>query len=423
MTGPAPASGLGLETLDQRMATASRYLPLGLLAVSLVLLELMPASAASAGITAGVAGLAAAWTLWWVTLHPAWPARRALMGIYFAGFVALGAVLVIRSPWFGIYAFTGVLHAYQYFRGWRRYAGIAATSVLTAICQTGGVRPAGLAEAGVVAAASVFDFALYVGFGLIGQRTDEQNKRRRQIIDELAEANRRLEQALREKAGLQAQLVRHAREAGVSAERQRMAREIHDTLAQGLAGIITQIQAAQRAPRPAGWQRHLDTAADLARQSLAEARRSVSAMRPRWLEDAGLPDALAEVAGQWSARHDVKTEVTTTGAARPLHPEIELALLRTAQEALANVGKHAAASRVALTLSYMEDVVTLDVRDDGRGFAPAQVTPNGDGGFGLTGMRQRLGNVAGTLEIESEPGGGTAISASVPAIGALPAHD
>jgi signal transduction histidine kinase len=175
------------------------------------------------------------------------------------------------------------------------------------------------------------------------------------------------------------------------------------------------------AGQKADWQRHLDTATQLARDSLAEARRSVSAMRPRLLEDATLTDALAAVAGNWSALHEVRTEVTTTGQARPLHPEIEVTLLRTAQEALANVGKHAQASRVALTLSYMEDVVTLDVRDDGHGFVPAGVTQNGHGGFGLTGMRQRLGNVAGTLEIESEPGGGTAISASVPAVGGQPA--
>ncbi len=207
-----------------------------------------------------------------------------------------------------------------------------------------------------------------------------------------------------------------------------MAGEIHDTLAQGLAGIITQLQAAHQAAgqqaagqqddgQQADGQRHLETAARLARDSLAEARRSVSAMRPRLLEDARLPDALAEVATRWSAISDVKTEVATTGEARPLHPEIEVTLLRAAQEALANVGKHAGASRVALTLSYMEDVVTLDVRDDGRGFCPSADAAGGRDGFGLTAMRQRLGNVAGTLAIESEPGGGTAICASVPAIG------
>ena len=94
-----------------------------------------------------------------------------------------------------------------------------------------------------------------------------------------------------------------------------------------------------------------------------------------------------------------------------MRPEIEVALLRTAQEALANVAKHAHASRVVMTLSYMEDLVGLDVRDDGVGFAAPR-----NGGFGLTAMRQRVQGLAGTFEIESEPGGGTAISASIPAI-------
>ena len=112
--------------------------------------------------------------------------------------------------------------------------------------------------------------------------------------------------------------------------------------------------------------------------------------------------------------------MVTTGDVQPLHPEVEVALLRTAQEALANVAKHANAKRAWLTLSYMGDVVTLDVRDDGIGFVvPAATDERGSGsgsGFGLTAMRQRVTRVAGTLAIESEPGGGTAISARVPAI-------
>jgi hypothetical protein len=98
-----------------------------------------------------------------------------------------------------------------------------------------------------------------------------------------------------------------------------------------------------------------------------------------------------------------------------LHPEIEVTLLRVAQEALANVAKHAGAAHAWVTLSYMEDVVTLDVRDDGAGFDRAEPNPAG-GGFGLIAMRQRVNRLAGQLEIESEPGAGTAVSASLPAI-------
>ncbi len=106
----------------------------------------------------------------------------------------------------------------------------------------------------------------------------------------------------------------------------------------------------------------------------------------------------------------------TTGDVQPLHAEVEVALLRTAQEALANVAKHAGASRAWLTLSYMGDVVTLDVRDDGVGFTVPTESDRPGSGFGLTAMRQRVNRVAGTLAIESEPGAGTAVSARVPAI-------
>ena len=112
----------------------------------------------------------------------------------------------------------------------------------------------------------------------------------------------------------------------------------------------------------------------------------------------------------WTARTNVPVAFTTTGEARSLHPEVEVTLLRAAQEALTNVAKHADATRVGLTLSYMEDLVTLDVRDDGVGFEPTRR------GFGLTGMRQRVHGVGGELAVESTPGEGTAISASVPAV-------
>ena len=259
-----------------------------------------------------------------------------------------------------------------------------------------------------------------------------------------------------------------------------MAREIHDTLAQGLAGIITQLQAAEQAgpADPSGWRRHLAAATDLARESLSEARRSVHALRPEPLETARLSEALAGVAERWSALHGIPVQVTTTGTVRSMPPEAEVALLRTAQEALANVAKHTQATRVGVTLSYMDHEVALDVRDDGGGFDRAQLarlieggdiadrpmladpTPTmtepalassrpaspavsasgvpvadgagaadadidgvrADGGFGLIAMRQRIEGLSGTLQVESEPGIGTAISACVPALpmGATP---
>jgi signal transduction histidine kinase len=269
------------------------------------------------------------------------------------------------------------------------------------------------------------DLVLVGAFTLLGVKTEEQNQARKGMIAELAGANQRLEEVIAENTGLQAQLLTQAREAGAGDERQRMAREIHDTLAQGLTGIITQLEAAKQTGHDAERERRIDNATRLARDSLAEARRSVQALRPQALEDSKLPEALASEVARWSATSGVSGEVETTGDARPLHPEVEVTLLRVAQEALANVAKHARASRAGVTLSYMEDVVTLDVRDDGTGFtAPQPAAPrpatNGqpatDGGFGLIAMRQRVTRLAGQLEIESEPGAGTAVSASLPAI-------
>ena len=329
--------------------------------------------------------------------------------------------------------------------------------VLSVLLGIGSVFALGMAQAGGFHRPAVSTVAIWVllacvdvvlvgAFTALGVKSEEQNQARKGMIIELAEANQRLEEIMAENTGLQAQLLTQAREAGAGDERQRMAREIHDTLAQGLTGIITQLEAAQQTASDAERERRIGNAKRLARDSLAEARRSVQALRPRALENSRLPDALADEVARWSATSGVAGEVETTGAARPLHPEVEVTLLRVAQEALANVAKHAGASRAGVTLSYMEDVVSLDVRDDGAGFIPPTAAPtsngikvngskvngskvngskvngskvNGgpsDGGFGLIAMRQRVSRLAGQLEIESEPGAGTAVSASLPAI-------
>jgi signal transduction histidine kinase len=210
--------------------------------------------------------------------------------------------------------------------------------------------------------------------------------------------------------------------AATESERARLAREIHDTLAQGFAGIVTQLQAAEHAPDEASRTRHTEAALALARDGLAEARRSVQALRPVALGTAGLPEAIAAVARRWSERTGIPVEVRTGGASGPLPTETEVALLRTAQEALANVERHALARHVTLTLTLDARRARLEVRDDGRGFDPSAPRPAGDtgtsdvdGGFGLIAMRERISALAGDLVIESSPGSGTAVRAEVPA--------
>jgi len=411
----------GLESLERRYQMLLRLLPYPLLAVPFIPYVLSQGPSAGAlGITAGIAVAAGAWIAWMNTLHPRWTERPWLRRVYFVGLVAFIVVLTVRSPWFAFFTWFGFMEAFRCLSGAWRWVGCAVIALAFGVAQGGGFHRPTIASAAIWILLACVDVVLVGLFVLLGQKSEEQNQARKGMIAELAQANQRLEEIMAENTGLQAQLLTQAREAGAGDERQRIAREIHDTLAQGLTGIITQLEVAQQTANDAERERRINNATRLARDSLAEARRSVQALRPKALEDSRLPDALAEEAARWSVTSGVTAEVRTTGDAHVLHPEVEVTLLRVAQEALANVAKHAAASRAWITLSYMGDVVTLDVRDDGAGFDPA-LAPDGDtGGFGLIAMRQRVQRLAGQLEIESEPGAGTVVSASLPAIGLGP---
>jgi signal transduction histidine kinase len=217
------------------------------------------------------------------------------MGIYFAGFVVIGAALTARSGWFGLFTWMGLGTAQRFLAGRWRYPGVVAAAAVVSAAQHPFQRPiASWVLACLILTGVNTAIACMVGGFL--RRTEGQNTARKGMIAELAEANARLEEMVAENAGLHAQLLTHAREAGVLEERQRMAREIHDTLAQGLTGIVTQLEAAELAHSGAEWGRRLDNAKRLARDSLAEARRSVRALRPEPLDNATLPDAIAEVA-------------------------------------------------------------------------------------------------------------------------------
>ncbi|MFF2495914.1 sensor histidine kinase [Agromyces sp. NPDC058064] len=402
-TMAATAKQLALR--EQRLLRVMAVAPYLLLAASTVLAMLTGSHDWDDRlVTLSLVLLAAAWM--WLMGR-----RRTPGAVYVTGLLLLIAVLCTRDAWFaGLFGFVGYLHSWQYLRGWWRLVGLTATAAITVTTYMGG-----LPEPAPV---PVLTYVLFIGaivavvalFSSIGDATSAQSAERERMVAQL-------EETIQENAGLHAQLLVQAREAGILDERQRLAREIHDTIAQGLAGIVTQLQAAERAGELGSddvRRRHLATAETLARESLAEARRSVHAIAPPELESARLPDAIAVVATEWARRHEIAVELTTTGEVRPLHPEVEVTLLRVAQAALANAGEHAAPSRVGLTLSYMDDVVTLDVRDDGAGFDATRSGGEADRGFGLTSMRQRVAGVGGAFEIESEPGAGTAISASVP---------
>lgn len=211
----------------------------------------------------------------------------------------------------------------------------------------------------------------------------------------------------------QSDLAASEREKGALEERARFAGEIHDTLAQGFTSIVVLSRAARRT---ADWERGLDTIETVAADNLQAARRLVAAIGPAELDAASLPEALrrqtsTNVGPATTAHFDV------IGAPSQLRGAVEVTLLRGLQETLLNVRTHARASEVHVTLSYLGDLVVLDVRDDGDGFVNGTITERGDltGGQGLDALRNRVEALNGELAIETDAGVGSAISIQLPA--------
>lgn len=226
---------------------------------------------------------------------------------------------------------------------------------------------------------------------------ERQADRQRALINDLIRTRR--------------ELAAIERREGTLAERQRLSMEIHDTLAQGLSSQQMLLQAADRTwdSDPDTARRHVRTAESIAEHNLAEARRFVHDLAPADLaEGGGLEEALRLLAARESAGFRVD------GTALPVPERVQSALLRIAQGALANVREHAAATSAALTLTYLDDQIVLDIADDGRGFEPSRTRSAGVRGHGLPAIRARVRQLGGTLTIESAPGEGTVLSAAIP---------
>lgn len=219
---------------------------------------------------------------------------------------------------------------------------------------------------------------------------------------------------LRELEATRAELAETHHQAGVRVERERMAREIHDTLAQGFTSILMLVQAAgitvdsdSEATR-----KRLDLAERVARDNLAEARALVAAQGPA--EGSEPAEPLAEVLGRTVAALGEELEVAASfavaGTEYELSSSVQVVLVRVLQESLANIRKHADAKSVAVELAYRPFATRLTVVDDGRGFEPGP----GKGGYGLPGMRARLAQVGGEAEVVSAPGRGTTVRVEVP---------
>ncbi|MFD7915026.1 MULTISPECIES: sensor histidine kinase [unclassified Streptomyces] len=315
--------------------------------------------------------------------------------LWLAGLGAAWAALLVVCPdglWIAFPLYFLELHLLRLRWGVTAVAVTACAAIAGFLAHSSAVTPGaflGPLLGGAVAVATVLGYqALY-----------RESERRRELIEELITTR--------------AELAAAERGAGIMAERERLAREIHDTLAQGLSSIQLLLRAAERAlPEGAPARPHIARAREAAQENLAEARRFVRALTPPDLEHGSLAAALERLcAGVPGPR----VRFSLSGSPRVLPTPYEVALLRIAQSALANVVRHARAGRAEITLTFMDASVTLDVVDDGHGFDPSSVASgSGDGGFGLPAMRSRAETLGGLFTVESDPGQGTAVAVTLP---------
>ncbi len=268
---------------------------------------------------------------------------------------------------------------------------VPAIAVSTAITVTALAMHGGWSVGGVIGPVIGATVAVVIGLGY--RALYRETRQRQQLIDELL-ATREL-------------LAAREREAGVMDERSRLAREIHDTVAQGLSSIQLLLHAAERSGMDGEALEQVTLARQTAASSLAETRNFIRELAPPALDGQSLVDAVSRLAASTS-RDGLDVNFRVSGSPRHLDMPLETTLLRIAQASLSNVTQHASATHAELTLTYLEDWISLDIVDDGRGFSPADI--DRPGSFGLVSLRERVEKLGGTLAIESQPGSGTAIA-------------
>ncbi len=342
------------------------------------------------------------------------PVGTALGALALAGWYGLGVVadrrrtlawlMILTGGWAGLvvlsvdFTFLAFALFLLYLRLLPLRAALPAVALLTAgVIAAVGSHRGHLDSAAIVG--PIIGAAVATVITVVYQDLRRESETRARLVAELTAAQDRLAVT--------------QRQAGSLAERERLAHEIHDTIAQSLSSIILVLRTARDAPTPAP--RQIDTAIDVARGALEDTRRLVRALTPAELVGRSLPEALRRLVDT-NVTFGLNVRLTVDGDPYPLPTPVGVALLRAAQEALANVRSHADARHVGLTLAYQSQAVSLDVADDGLGFDPDRppVGPTTGTGIGLAAMRARLAEVGGTLIIEAAPGNGTAISATIP---------
>lgn len=343
-----------------------------------------------AGVTPLLLGLSGALVVVYVLGVVFWERTKHMRQVWLAAVVAVWCALVLVAPSF---SWCAVPLFFVCMRLLRPKPLIIAVVLLTATVIFAQLRLAPRFEViDVLVPLAVATMATAVFLEL-----RRESERREELIDQLVRTRGELAEA--------------QREAGISWERERLAREIHDTIAQGLSSIRMLLQAAERGGDA---NEHVRRAGEVAEDNLAEARRFVRGLAPAALERQSLPEALRELADRTAAESGVEVRFEVVGDPLPTSADADAVLLRVAQGALANVREHSAARIAGVTLSYLDDEVTLDVRDDGTGFDLVAPRTGVGRGFGLSGMRARVEQSGGTLAVESRPGEGTAVAATLP---------
>jgi signal transduction histidine kinase len=313
--------------------------------------------------------------------------------------VAVWAVLVIAAPSFAWCSFALFFLCRSALTGTAAYVAAAVT--------------AGATAAGLFRLSDGTDLAMLLGPLAVGVMLTLVYDR----IQHDAEEQHRLHA---EVSLAQGQLAASERRAGTIAERERVSREIHDTVTQGLASSLLLLEAAGRAWPGDAARADLGQATALLRSNLSETRNLVHELASPGLDASPLPEALLFAARQYVP----EARLVVTGEPRPVPADVRHALLRVVQSAASNILLHAAASTATVTLGFLPAAITLDVYDDGAGFDPAAAAPPSDaGGYGLRAMRQRVEQLGGVFSVESAPGAGTIIGAQLPAAAGLKSRE
>lgn len=379
--GSGPAAGrlgridaavhLGFAVL--LVASAVRYAMRHSLQDNLFVLGLAGTVCALYAVVAVLAGQGRRWAVWMLVLVAAW------------------AALVIAAPSFAWCSFAIFFLCRTAFAGPVAYVAAGATAAATAV--------------GLFRLSDGTDFAMLLGPLAVGVMLMLIYDR----IEHDAAEQRRLHA---EVSLVQGELAASERRAGTIAERERVSREIHDTVTQGLASSLLLLEAAERSWPGQESRRELNDATQLLRRNLSETRGLVHELASPGLDASPLPEALHQAAAQYLPH----ARLVVTGEPRDIPAEVRHALLRVVQSAAANIQQHANAATATLTLGFLPGSVTLDIYDDGTGFDPSAAAPPSDaGGYGIRAMRQRVEQLGGVFSVESSPGEGTIVAAQVPA--------